>query len=46
MRSRREGLHGYGLKNVQQIVERHKGDIESEVMEGKYSVVISVYSKN
>lgn len=46
VRSRREGLHGYGLKNVQQIVERHKGDIESEVMEGKYSVVISVYSKN
>lgn len=39
------GLQGYGLKNVQQIVERHKGETNCQSVRGVYSVTISVYSK-
>lgn len=37
------GIHGYGLKSVCQIVERHKGQITCKLTEGKYSVIIMVY---
>lgn len=39
------GLQGYGLKNVQQIVERHKGETNCQSVRGVYSVTILVYSK-
>lgn len=44
-KSKKGGLHGYGLINVQQIVERHKGEMNCQLMSGEYSVTISMYSK-
>lgn len=44
-KSKKGGLHGYGLINVQQIVERHKGEMMCQLMPSKYSVAISMYSK-
>lgn len=45
-RKKKGGIHGYGLKSVCQIVERHKGQITCESTEGKYSVSIMVYGSN
>lgn len=42
-KSRKEGLHGYGLMNVQQIIERHNGEMNCLLMKGKYLVNISMY---
>lgn len=42
-KSRKEGLHGYGLMNVQQIIERHNGEMSCLLMKGKYLVNISMY---
>ena len=39
------GLHGYGLINVRQIVERHKGEMNCQATGGEYSVTIIMYRK-
>ncbi len=44
-KSKKEGLHGYGLKSVCHIVERYKGEMNCQLMSGQYSVTISIYSK-
>lgn len=42
-KNRKGGLHGYGLMNVQQIIERHNGEMSCLLMKGKYLVNISMY---
>ena len=39
------GLHGYGLMNVRQIVERYKGEMNCQATGGEYSVTIIMYRK-
>lgn len=45
-KKKKGGIHGYGLKSVCQIVERHKGQITCKSTEGKYSVNIMVYGSS
>lgn len=44
-KSKKGELHGYGLINVRQIVEWHKGEVLCQLMPREYSVTISMYSK-
>ncbi len=39
----KEDFHGYGLMNVQQIIERHNGEMSCLLMKGKYLVNILMY---
>lgn len=45
-KSRKGGLHGYGLMNVQQIIECHNGEMSCKMMKGKYLVNISMYRES
>ena len=36
-------VHGYGMKSVERIVERHDGDLIQETLEDRHCVMVSFY---
>lgn len=45
LRSQKEenGLHGYGMKNVREIVEKHEGDLQYITTDTSFLVSVSIY---
>ena len=37
-------LHGYGMKNIMDVVEKYRGIFQSQMVEDYFVVMISVYA--
>ena len=37
-------LHGYGMKNIMDVVEKYRGIFQSQMVEDYFAVMISVYA--
>ena len=36
-------VHGYGMKSVERIVDRHDGELVQETLEDRYCVMVSFF---